>query len=83
MVKEQVSDNPLHVICEESNDKGRVRSLHRNLLLSVNDLPVEIPSQPVKSLSKASQRQQNTQVRVRDKRDQTMVTGFSDDASEI
>ncbi len=44
VVKEQVSDNPVYVIHPENNDRGKTRTLHRNLLLLVNDLPVEVPT---------------------------------------
>ncbi len=44
VVKEQVSDNPVYVIHPENNDCGKTRTLHQNLLLLVNDLPVEVPT---------------------------------------
>ncbi|KAI7808142.1 hypothetical protein IRJ41_017324 [Triplophysa rosa] len=44
VVKEQVSNNPVYVIYPENSDRGKTRTLHRNLLLLVNDLPVEAPS---------------------------------------
>ncbi len=44
VVKEQVSDNPVYVIYPENNNRGKTRTLHRNLLLLVNDLPVEVPA---------------------------------------
>ncbi len=44
VVKEQVSDNPVYVIHPENNDRGKTRTLHRNLLLLVNDLTVEVPT---------------------------------------
>ncbi len=44
VVKEQVSNNPVNVIYPENSDRGKTRTLHRNLLLLVNDLPVEAPA---------------------------------------
>ncbi len=44
VVKEQVSNNPVYVIYPENSDRGKTRTLHRNLLLLVNDLPVEAPA---------------------------------------
>lgn len=84
VVKEQVSDNPVYVIHPEGTDKGRTRTLHRNLLLLVNDLPVELPSQPTKPASKQTQRPGNTGERISDKRGPTVdaETSDSDDESE-
>ncbi|KAK3516314.1 hypothetical protein QTP70_009370 [Hemibagrus guttatus] len=44
VVKEQVSNNPVYVIYPENSDRGKTRTLHQNLLLLVNDLPVEAPA---------------------------------------
>lgn len=45
VVKEQVADNPVYVVYSETGDRRKTRVLHRNLLLLVNDLPVEAPPQ--------------------------------------
>ncbi|KAK3541958.1 hypothetical protein QTP86_008148 [Hemibagrus guttatus] len=44
VVKEQVSNNPVYVVYPENSDRGKTRTLHQNLLLLVNDLPVEAPA---------------------------------------
>lgn len=62
VVKEQISDNPVYVIHPEGDPSARNRTMHRNLLLLVNNLPVESPAQStdtvVTPLRKQKQRQQ-------------------------
>lgn len=67
VVREQVSDNPVYVIQPEGDHHGRTRTLHRNLLLLVNELPVEIPQQAAKPTPKPIPRQANAQARARNK----------------
>lgn len=43
VVKEQVNDNPIYKVCPEKG--GKVRTLHRNLLHLVNELPVLMTEQ--------------------------------------
>ena len=81
VVKEQVSDNPVYVVHPESDAKGKTRTLHRNLLLLVNDLPVEFPPQLVKPTPKPSQKQGSHPKRQRDVRDQNAETSDSEDES--
>ncbi|CAI5670877.1 unnamed protein product [Oreochromis niloticus] len=68
VVKEQVSDNPVYVVHPEGNDQGRTRTLHRNLLLLVNDLPVEFPPQPTKLTLRSTPKQTNDRVRDKDRK---------------
>lgn len=51
IVKEQFMENSVHVVYPESGDKQKTRTLHCNLLLLVNDLPVEVPPHSVTSIS--------------------------------
>lgn len=57
VVKEQVTDNPVYVVYPKSGDKHKTRVLHRNLLLLVNDLPVEAPPHRSEHIPKRQVRQ--------------------------
>ncbi len=48
MVKERVAENPVYVVYSASGEKQKTRTLHRDLLLLVNDLPLETPPQSTK-----------------------------------
>lgn len=43
-VKSQVAESPVYVVYPENGNSQKTRTLHRNLLLLVNDLPVETSS---------------------------------------
>lgn len=78
VVKGQVADNPVYVIHPEGEGEGRVRTLHRNLLLLVNDLPVQFPQQPVKPTSHRAKRRVNAQDRFQNDRERANDIGTSD-----
>lgn len=62
--------------------KVKTRTLHRNLLLLANDLPVEFLPQPTRPTSRPSRRQGNPRVRASDVRDQTASAETSDSDDE-
>lgn len=78
VVKEQVSDNPVYVIHPEDKDQARTRTLHRNLLLLVNDLLAEFPQRPAKLTSETAQGQANARVRRTDQVRMVGADGTSD-----
>lgn len=56
VVKEQVGDNPVYKVAPETGHRP-TRTLHRNLLLQVNDLPIEPPQNaPVTSTRESHKR---------------------------
>ncbi|KAJ8014041.1 hypothetical protein DPEC_G00036130 [Dallia pectoralis] len=58
VVREQVNDSPVYKVSPETG--GKVRTLHRNLLHVVTDLPVELPSQ-INTTQPRGRREQNHQ----------------------
>ncbi|KAK0148949.1 Gag-Pol polyprotein [Merluccius polli] len=57
IVREQVGDNPVYKVSPEAGGRP-VRTLHRNLLLQVNNLPVDPPQNPTTNTAE-SQRRKN------------------------
>lgn len=63
VVKEQVSENPVYIVCPENGGNRKTRTLHRNLLLLVNDLPVEAPPKSPCSKKPAKERHKHGQTK--------------------
>lgn len=82
VVKEQVADNPVYVLHPEGNNKGKTKTLHRNLLLLVNDLPMEGLLQPIEPTTKPLCKKRNPQVNTREARGRTAGSETSDSDNE-
>ncbi|XP_061785588.1 uncharacterized protein [Nerophis lumbriciformis] len=80
LVKEQVSENPVYVVYQESGDKQKTRTLHRNLLLPVSDLPVETLPGPVNSAPAGRQRKRCS--RASDAEQQMLDSDNSEDSED-
>ncbi len=86
IVKEQFADNPVYVVYPESGDNRKTRTLHRNLLLLANDLPVEAPpghDAPEKRTQKSKRHTRHTNVPGRtDLQEESDSDSDSDDDSD-
>ncbi len=60
IVERQLGENPVYVVCPETGNQRKSRTLHRNLLLLVNDLTVNVtPSDTRPILEKRTHNRQN------------------------
>ena len=66
VVKGQVSDNPVYVVYPENGDSRKTRTLHRNLLILVTDLPVEAPTAARQQTRVERQKQAMVQINYRE-----------------
>ncbi|KAJ7992650.1 hypothetical protein DPEC_G00280880 [Dallia pectoralis] len=82
IVERQLAENPVYVVCPETGDKQKSRTLHRNLLLLVNDLPVDAtPSDSSPIPEKKTQNRRN-QERITDTQRQADASDYSEDDSD-
>lgn len=61
MVKGQVSDNLVYEVYPENGDSNKTRMLHQDLLMLINNLPVEAPMMTPRSLKPGKRRKTRSQ----------------------
>lgn len=66
IVERQLAENPVYVVCPETGDKQKSRTLHRNLLLLVNDLPVDVTPPDTRSIPEKKTHNRQNQERMTD-----------------
>lgn len=82
IVKEQLNDSPVYRVSPE-NDTSKIRTLHRNLLHLVNDLPVDLPvPSPVLEMPPAARKGNNRKTRSKTKRDTSSNSDMTDSEEE-
>nr|XP_061791454.1 uncharacterized protein LOC133581450 [Nerophis lumbriciformis] len=80
IVKEQINDSPVYKVSPETGG-GKVRTLHRNLLHLVNDLPVSVAEQS-KNQAPTKERQRNRSQVERNAERETFQSSASSDSDE-
>lgn len=66
IVERQLAENPVYIVCPETGDKKKSRTLHRNLLLLVNDLPVDVTPSDTRSIPEKKTHNRQNQERMTD-----------------
>lgn len=82
IVERQLAENPVYVVCPETGDKQKSRTLHRNLLLLVNDLPVNITPPDTRPIPKKKTHNRQDQERMTDTQRQADTSDDSENDSD-
>ncbi|KAL1261161.1 hypothetical protein QQF64_008988 [Cirrhinus molitorella] len=85
VIKEQLNDSPVYKVSPE-NDPSKIRTLHRNLLHLVNDLPADLPVlSPISEMPPATEKGKNRmtrKTRSNTKRDTSLNSDTTDSEDE-
>lgn len=65
MVKRQLAESPVYIVSPDRGDQQKIRMLHRNLLLLVNDLPVDMTPPQTRTVPEKKTTQTKTRKSVR------------------
>ncbi|KAJ7992475.1 hypothetical protein DPEC_G00279070 [Dallia pectoralis] len=82
IVERQLAENPVYVVCPETGDKQKSRTLHRNLLLLVNDLPVDATPSDSRPIPEKKTQNRRNQERITDTQMQADASDYSEDDSD-
>ncbi|KAJ8007710.1 hypothetical protein DPEC_G00096990 [Dallia pectoralis] len=82
IVERQLAENPVYVVCPETGDKQKSRTLHRNLLLLVNDLPVDATPSDSRPIPEKKTQNRRNQERITDTQRQADASDYSKDDSD-
>lgn len=82
IVKSQVAESPVYVVCPETGDKQKSRTLHRNLLLLVNDLPVDVTPPDARLIPGKKTNHRQKQDRMADTQRQADASDSEDDSDD-
>ena len=82
VVKSQVAEIPVYIVCPEHGDQKKTRTLHRNLLLLVNDLPVDMTPPQTRTVPEKKTSKRRRQGRVSDTQNQEDMSDNTDSDSD-
>lgn len=82
MVKSQLAESPVYIVCPEHGDQKKTRTLHRNLLLLVNDLPVDMTPPQNRMVPEQKTNKRQRQGRVSDAQRQADMSENTDGDSD-
>ena len=74
MIGRKGDNSPEYVVQRESDPNAKVRTLHRNLLLPCDFLPVEQPSQSVRNLKQKTETSHKPKLNKSSKEGLLMIT---------
>ncbi len=82
IVERQLGENPVYVVSPETGNKQKSRTLHRNLLLLVNDLPVDVTPSDTRPIPEKRTHNRQNQDRMTDTQRQADTSDDSENDSD-